>query len=69
MFNPDVGITHWARVGIMLGLIPLKTALKAMECCSLLRLGYRPDSSPQHHVHAGTLTGESQGWAGSDKFS
>lgn len=40
-----------------------------MEDGSLLRLGSGPASSHHHHAHAGTLKGESLGWAGSDKFS
>lgn len=40
-----------------------------MEGGSLLRRGSGPDSSHHYHVHAGTLTGEPLGWAGSDKLS
>lgn len=67
--NPNVGIANWACVGKKLGLVPLKNTWKAMEGGSLLRLGSGPDSRHHYHVHAGTLTEEPLGWAGSDIFS
>lgn len=40
-----------------------------MEDGSLLRLGSGPASGRHQQPRAGTLTGESLGWAGSGKFN